>query len=348
MANIKVTVTHPIADGTKLKFRTPCESTKVDGLIVKAPIKGGIGNAVKTFCFVDAHGTELSGVGNVFTSDVLIEVMLDVTKGRAYIKNADTNSYIESIKETLARFEEERKEIYAEAFTIIDECGKATKSANEAANTLKLSADEIRSGGFVEALKELNAGHNFLFWVGTEEEYGIATSNNSIPPNTFCIITDETTEDGFLVEMEELTRAANTSTEVSNSALEASNSAIEASNNATEVSNDANGKIDGLIAEMKGLYFDDNISTFGWYANTFSRQNPLECEAFIGVMPYGSVVVFDNVQKDNDGLVVTLTATVGFASYLVEINYIPGEGAYKFNDYGAGFSHIVGKKGGAG
>lgn len=186
MANIKVTIDYPISDGTKLKFRTPCESTEVEGLVVKYPVKDGVGSALKTFRFVDAHGTELSGIGNVFTSDVMIEILLDVTKGRAFIQNADTNSYIEDIKVTVKRMDEERQTIFAEAGKVVKECNDATKDANEAANTLNLSADEVRSGGFVEALKELNKGKKIMFWVGTQEEYIEQKAN--IPENTYCII----------------------------------------------------------------------------------------------------------------------------------------------------------------
>lgn len=131
MANIKVSIDYPISDGTKLKFRTPCESTEVEGLVVRYPVRDGVGNAVKTFRFVDAHGTELSGIGNVFTSDVLIEVLLDVTKGRAFIKNADTNSYIEDIKVTVKRMEEERQVIFAEVGKSIEDTKATIKDANE-------------------------------------------------------------------------------------------------------------------------------------------------------------------------------------------------------------------------
>lgn len=189
MANIKVKVDYPISDGTKLKFRTPCESTEVEGLVVTYPIKNGVGNAIKTFVFVDAHGKELSGVGNVFTSDVLIEVLLDVTKGRAYVKNADTNSYIEDIKITVKRMDEERQAIFAEAGKSVKECNDATKKADDAAKTLNLSAEEIRSGGFVEALKDLNHGDKFHFWPGTQAEFD--EKKDTIPSGTLCIITDE-------------------------------------------------------------------------------------------------------------------------------------------------------------
>ena len=95
MANIKVAVEKPIADGYKLKFRTPCGSNAIEGLDVKYPAKNGVGTLIKKFVFKDAHGTDLSGVGNLFVGGVMIEVLLDVTHGVAYIKNADTNSYVE-------------------------------------------------------------------------------------------------------------------------------------------------------------------------------------------------------------------------------------------------------------
>jgi hypothetical protein len=188
MANIKVKIDYPIGDGAKLKFRTPCESTSVEGLVVTYPIKDGVGYAVKNFTFVDAHGSELSGVGNVFTSDVMIEVLLDVTHGKAYIKNADTNSYIEDIKATVKRMDEERQAIFTEAGKSIKECNDATKDANEAAKTLNLSAEEIRSSGFVESLKEQNEGKKFTFWVGTKEEYNQITEKKT---NCFYLITDD-------------------------------------------------------------------------------------------------------------------------------------------------------------
>lgn len=188
MANIKVTIDYPISDGTKLKFRTPCESTEVEGLVVKYPIQDGVGSALKTFRFVDAHGTELSGIGNVFTSDVMIEILLDVTKGRAFIQNADTNSYIEDIKVTVKRMDEERRTIFAEAGKSIKECNDATKDAKVAADTLNLSAEELRSSGFVESLKELNEGKRFTFWVGTQEEYNQITEKEI---NCFYLITDD-------------------------------------------------------------------------------------------------------------------------------------------------------------
>lgn len=188
MANIKVTVDYPISDGAKLKFRTPCESTSVEGLVVTYPVKDGVGYAVKSFTFVDAHGTELSGVGNVFTSDVMIEVLLDVTHGKAYIKNADTNSYIEDIKKTVERMDNERQAIFADAGRSIEECKDATKKAVDAAK------------GVITI--EQNSQKELRFWVGTKEEY--EAKRNTIPSNTFCLITDDLTKEELLEQIEAL------------------------------------------------------------------------------------------------------------------------------------------------
>lgn len=117
MANINIVVDKPISDGSKLKFRTPCESTAIEGLEVKYPAKNGVGTLIKKFVFKDAHGTELSGVGNLFVRNVMIEVLLDVTHGVAYIKNADTNSYVEN---AIRRLEESHKQFWDVASKAVD------------------------------------------------------------------------------------------------------------------------------------------------------------------------------------------------------------------------------------
>ena len=137
MANINVVVDKTIADGYKLKFRTPCESTTVEGLEVKYPAKNGVGTLIKKFVFKDAHGTELSGVGNLFVSGVMIEVLLDVTHGVAYIQNADTNSYVESVKGEVARLEESQKQFLSVAGKVVEECEKATANANKEYDRIK-------------------------------------------------------------------------------------------------------------------------------------------------------------------------------------------------------------------
>jgi hypothetical protein len=208
MAIINAAVDKTIADGYKLKFRTPCDSTIIEGLEVKYPAKDGIGTLIKKFVFKDAHGTELSGVGNLFVGGVLIEVLLDVTHSVAYIQNADTNSYVESVKSEVQRLEEKQKEFLGVAGKAVEECERVTaetvgaiEATNNATNTLVLTHDEFVSGGYVEALKELHDGKKFSFWVGTTDEY------NAIPEkvnNCFYILTDDASRNEILVQIDEL------------------------------------------------------------------------------------------------------------------------------------------------
>lgn len=128
MANIHVAIDKPITDGCKLKFRTPCDSTTIEGLEVKYPAKNGVGTLIKKFVFKDAHGAELSGFGNLFVSNVMIEVLLDVVHGVAYIKNADTNSYIESVRGEVQRLENVQKEFLKLAEVSVTECERASKA----------------------------------------------------------------------------------------------------------------------------------------------------------------------------------------------------------------------------
>ena len=128
MANIHVSIDKPITDGSKLKFRTPCDSTTVEGLEVKYPAKNGVGTLIKKFVFKDAHGTELSGCGNLFFSGVMIEVLLDVVHGVAYIKNADTNSYVEKVKNDVERLEESQKQFLKLVGGTVADCERAAKA----------------------------------------------------------------------------------------------------------------------------------------------------------------------------------------------------------------------------
>lgn len=208
MANINVAVEKTIADGYKLKFRTPCDSTIIEGLEVKYPAKDGVGTLIKKFVFKDAHGTELSGVGNLFVGGVMIEVLLDVTHSVAYIQNADTNSYVESVKSEVQRLEESQRQFLGVAGKAVEECERATaetvgaiEATKQATSTLVLTHDEFVSGGYVEALKEQNMGSKFSVWVGTTDEY------NALPNkvnNCFYIFTDDASRNEILVQIGEL------------------------------------------------------------------------------------------------------------------------------------------------
>ena len=91
--NIRVNLIAPIYDGQELTVRTPADCTQVDGLIVYYPEKGA--TLSKWFPLVDAHGNDVSEVDYLFGENAVIKVILDVTDGRAFMQNADSNTYLE-------------------------------------------------------------------------------------------------------------------------------------------------------------------------------------------------------------------------------------------------------------
>lgn len=92
MPNITIRHDSQITDGMKFSFRTPCNCTEVDGLTVK--YRDDENNEVsKTFVFADTCGENITGLGNLFVAGVMVEVLLDVTNGRAFILNSATNFY---------------------------------------------------------------------------------------------------------------------------------------------------------------------------------------------------------------------------------------------------------------
>lgn len=96
MAKIKIASKHEIYDGMPLTFKTPCDCTAVDGLKI---VCNGI---THTFTLRDAHGNSLAELGDLFTAGVYVNVILDTTRGYAFLQNADTNSYIEErLKDTV-------------------------------------------------------------------------------------------------------------------------------------------------------------------------------------------------------------------------------------------------------
>lgn len=50
----------------------------------------------QTFIFRDAHGNDLTGIGNLFSEGAYVKVILNTADGYAYIQNADTNAYLEN------------------------------------------------------------------------------------------------------------------------------------------------------------------------------------------------------------------------------------------------------------
>ena len=311
MANIKVTVDYPISDGTKLRFRTPCESTEVESLVVRCPAENGVGNVLKSFVFMDAHGTELSGVGNVFASDVIIGVMLDVTKGRAYIKNADTNSYIEDIKGTVKRMDEERKEIFANAGRVVEECKDATKDANYSAQIAKGAA-----AGVVTI--EQNTQDELRFWVGTEEEY--QEKKDTLEKNVFCIIKDDKTE-------EEILAATEAATQTSQEALNKVNELSEEVNATTQDVGDINLKVNSLekdVVKRRVIYQGEAVTTdVRTYLQT-SKTVP-DIVYVVATLPTGDFtrkllfnIWYDNITEST----LWFLGTIGETKYHIGLHYM--------------------------
>ena len=91
--NIRVDLNIPINDGTEVVFRSPVDCSQVTGLIVYYPANGN--TISKEFAFADAHGNNVGDIDHLFTEDVVVKVILDVTKSMAFVQNADTNAYLE-------------------------------------------------------------------------------------------------------------------------------------------------------------------------------------------------------------------------------------------------------------
>ena len=95
LANIRVDVGYTIHDGAEIKFRSPVDCSAITGLIVYYP--GADGNIVsKVFALADAHGNNVGDIDHLFAENVVVKVILDVTKGMAFVQNADTNAYLEA------------------------------------------------------------------------------------------------------------------------------------------------------------------------------------------------------------------------------------------------------------
>ncbi len=87
--NIRVDLNTPIKDGTEVVFRSPVDCSQITGLIVYY-------NGESTeFALADAHGNNVGDIDHLFAEDVVIKVILDLSKSMAFVQNADTNAYLE-------------------------------------------------------------------------------------------------------------------------------------------------------------------------------------------------------------------------------------------------------------
>lgn len=94
MANIRVDVPYTIKDGSEIVFRSPVDCSAITGLVVYCTAENGSVTASE-FALTDAHGQNVGNIDHLFSENVIVKCILDVTAGKAYVQNADTNDYIE-------------------------------------------------------------------------------------------------------------------------------------------------------------------------------------------------------------------------------------------------------------
>lgn len=94
MANIRVDVNYAIKDGSEIVFRSPVDCSAITGLVVYYTTELGEAASME-FMLSDAHGHNVGDIDHLFSENVVVKVILDVTAGMAYVQNADTNAYIE-------------------------------------------------------------------------------------------------------------------------------------------------------------------------------------------------------------------------------------------------------------
>lgn len=113
MAKIKINAEAPLYNGMPVTFKAPCDCSIVDGLSVQ------YGEDNQQFVFTDAHGNELTGIGNLFGKDAVVKAVLDTDKGRAFVQNADTNAYLEGrLSKTVSSINGQRGDVIVTAQSI--------------------------------------------------------------------------------------------------------------------------------------------------------------------------------------------------------------------------------------
>ena len=91
MANIRINIDHATKDGLELVFRAPCDASDVTGLTVHSITA----DTTQEFKLTDANGNDLGAINHLFAGSAVVKVILDVTQGKAFVQNADTNKYLE-------------------------------------------------------------------------------------------------------------------------------------------------------------------------------------------------------------------------------------------------------------
>ena len=80
-------------NGAEVVFRAPASASAITGL--KIIYEDDDIDKHMEFAFADAHGNDIGNVNRIFDANAVVKVILDVTTGRAFIQNADTNTYLE-------------------------------------------------------------------------------------------------------------------------------------------------------------------------------------------------------------------------------------------------------------
>ena len=100
-SNIIIDVSHKIANGDEIKFKSPVDCSEVTRLKITY-INEADKSETKLFAFADANGNDIGEVDNLFAKDSIVKVLLDFDKkiagvdGAAFVQNADTNDYLEN------------------------------------------------------------------------------------------------------------------------------------------------------------------------------------------------------------------------------------------------------------
>ena len=136
MANIKITVEGPLMDGHKITFKAPCNCDAVEKLDVRY-IKDNEQKS-KLFTMKDAHGNDLTGLGNLFYKDAYVDVVLDPNSGSAYLQNAGTNGYLEGKTTPVDNLESDRADLPLSA--------RQGKILNESLNVFERASSTIGYG----------------------------------------------------------------------------------------------------------------------------------------------------------------------------------------------------------
>lgn len=85
MSKIKINLDYTPVNGKQISFTAPCSSYNCEELIID-----GV-----EYVPVDADGVSVAGKSNVWNTGAMVSIIVDTVNQRAYVQNANTNSYLE-------------------------------------------------------------------------------------------------------------------------------------------------------------------------------------------------------------------------------------------------------------